>query len=260
MFGPNGMLAWTPWAQTISEEKHEQIMEARGGRIPRTDHEILAALTHFDLPRSGENDISGSPYFVENLLKTRRNAFALCRACHLQSHKLLDNKFMSLYTQKVDPKLGRRKVNINEAMEADRRIMNAVYAQASEPDWTLNDAFYEFATARADINTLLQPRPLMCASTLAKAAIRALRSVAGQSPAGALKAADGVNPRIGILADHRPSKSESAAPKQWGRTEADPRTLGRSEAFGLGASDFVFAWESFKTDLHAMEPSAVHSF
>ena len=36
------------------------------GRAPRTDHEILAVLTQYDVPRLGDNDISGSPYFVQN--------------------------------------------------------------------------------------------------------------------------------------------------------------------------------------------------
>ena len=110
-------------------------MEARGGRAPRTDHEILAVLAQLDLPRLWDGDISGSPYFVQRVLQVRRNAFALCRACHLQSHKLLDDRFLACYTQKVNPKLNLRRVTIKEALEADRKIMGSVYALASETGW-----------------------------------------------------------------------------------------------------------------------------
>ena len=70
MLGPSGKLAWQPWQQILSEEKHEEIMEARGGRRPRSDREVLQALTQFDVPQLSENAISGSPYFVQTFCRS----------------------------------------------------------------------------------------------------------------------------------------------------------------------------------------------
>ena len=115
MLGLSVKLAWQPWQQILSEEKHDEMMEARGGRRPRSDDEVLQALTQFDVPQLSENDISGSLYFVQTILQIRRNTFALTVACHLASHKLLDEKFLAAYTQRVNPKLGFRRVNTKQS-------------------------------------------------------------------------------------------------------------------------------------------------
>ena len=62
-------------------------------------------------------------------------------------------------TQKFDADTGLRGPTILEAQAADKALMTTAIDLVTERSWTWDDALYEVTHIRADLTSLLQPRP-----------------------------------------------------------------------------------------------------
>ena len=72
--------------------------------------------------------------------------------------KALDKKVFELCTQQLRPETGLRTVNTSELLQADRKFWAEIIAMHTD-GWSLDKALHELTKIRADVHTLLQPRP-----------------------------------------------------------------------------------------------------
>ena len=68
-------------------------------------------------------------------------------------------RFINLMTTRMDSETGLRNPTILEAQSADKTLMNIACELVAEQKWNFDDAIHEITFIRAEINTLLQPRP-----------------------------------------------------------------------------------------------------
>lgn len=68
-------------------------------------------------------------------------------------------RFINLMTTKMDSETGLRNPTILEAQAADKTLMTIACDLVTEKGWSFDNAIHEITFIRAEINTLLQPRP-----------------------------------------------------------------------------------------------------
>ena len=96
---------------------------------------------------------------LRQMFETFAFAMAMAEVCHLSSLKSYYLKFLSLMTQKFDADTGLRGSTILEAQAADKALITTAIDLVMERSWTWDDALYEVTHIRADLTSLLQPRP-----------------------------------------------------------------------------------------------------
>ena len=140
---------WLGWKRILSEEHVGQTRERKRGNQSLDVVDLLAhaaGLVHDEL----DVDLGVSAYRVEKLLSVCSHAYCMCGAGHLSSwtlYSLYIQAFMALYTKK--PPKGFRAPNIQEAEEADKTAMCAVFELFE------GDAFATIVTDRGMLRSLL---------------------------------------------------------------------------------------------------------
>lgn len=96
---------------------------------------------------------------LRQLFETHSIALATVEIAHLATLKNYYMRFLSLTSAKLDAETGLRNPTILEAQAADRQLTSLVGDSVAERSWTYDDALYEITHVRAELHTLLQPRP-----------------------------------------------------------------------------------------------------
>ena len=161
---PGAPRKFLDWVQTTSITDEERITERRHTRQPRSEVQALLNCCFEDAMDLNQNEITGNPFKVLQVLEKRRNAYALCGAAHVASIRLLDTKLLQLYTATVAPDLGLRPPTLQETMAADRTIWTSIFELVNKEGWGLEDALHELTTIRGDLKSRMQPRPKMAQS------------------------------------------------------------------------------------------------
>ena len=86
-------------------------------------------------------------------------AMAMLELAHLATMKQYFMRFINLMTVRMDSETGLRNPTILEAQSADKSLMGIACELVTEQGWKFDDAIHEITFIRAEINTLLQPRP-----------------------------------------------------------------------------------------------------
>ena len=104
---------------------------------------------------------------LRQMFETHSFAMVMAEVAHLSSWKMYYLKFLSLMTHRYDPDTGLRGPTILEAQAADKALTNVAIDLVTERSWSWDDALYEITHIRADITSLLQPRPKLPKATSA---------------------------------------------------------------------------------------------
>ena len=143
--------SWLPWKEITSEAKVLELAD-RGKKRQK-----IEGVLFFDVVQEcDDQDLSGAPWFIQQLLETRRNALSLANLCHLSVLRKLDVEFMRLYTQRCAD--GLRPANAKEAQSADKEFWVQVFRLVNEHAWSFENAILEVLEARNFLQVLLMPR------------------------------------------------------------------------------------------------------
>ena len=96
---------------------------------------------------------------LRQMFETFSFAMSMAEVAHLSSWKGYYLKFLSLMTHRYDADTGFWGPTILEAQAADKALMNVAIDLVTERSWSWDDALYEITHIRADMTSLLQPRP-----------------------------------------------------------------------------------------------------
>ena len=150
---------WIPWKYRLTSAKCDELTSSKSSKMARAEgiqlHSIL-----MDEPPAMEISNGGlGLHALRQMFETFAFAMAMAEVCHLSSLKAYYLKFLSLMTQKFDADTGLRGPTILEAQAADKALMTTAIDLVMERSWTWDDALYEVTHIRADLTSLLQPRP-----------------------------------------------------------------------------------------------------
>lgn len=150
---------WVPWKYRMSQQRMEDIQMARPPKLAETDSTSLHQLL-WDKPPSIEvgNQNMGLNG-IRCMLELVNTSYALVQAAHMGRLRAYSVKFMSLISSRLDNDLGLRHVTALEAQAADRHLWGIMHDLMVDKGWTLNDSLHEITAVRADMMSLLQPRP-----------------------------------------------------------------------------------------------------
>ncbi|CAJ1356964.1 unnamed protein product [Effrenium voratum] len=147
---------WIPWKWRLSITKHDEVVHSRTPKLAKVEHLQLHDLMcdeppALDIANMGMHAVNTSMH-VHNL------AIAICRGAHLATLNTYKNRFMQLLSARFEQSSGLRAPSLQEAQQADQRLWQQVGELVTGKGWKLDDAIYEFAVLRPDMQALLQPR------------------------------------------------------------------------------------------------------
>ena len=149
---------WTPWRLLVSRQQAELMKERK--KAPRaadvTLMRVLAQQVGLEDEESVE-DLSGSPYRVQQLLMVRANLMGLIGAGHLLNHNQYANKFLEYYTIRPSDVSGFRAPSWEEAEAGDKIIWKEAFKLLAR-GWNWDDIWHELTIARDCLATVLQSR------------------------------------------------------------------------------------------------------
>lgn len=119
---------------------------------------------------------------LRQTFETWSYAMAMVELAHLATLKSYYLRFIGLMTAKIDPDTGLRNPTILEAQAADKALMSIACELVQEREWSFDDAIHEVTCIRAEINTLLQPRPRLPKQTFQKLEKNAGKGAGGARP------------------------------------------------------------------------------
>ena len=96
---------------------------------------------------------------VRVMFETWAFALAMNEVAHLASLKEYYLRFLSFLTVRYDQDSGLRPPTVLEAQSADKAIMTIVHDLMLERGWSADDSLHELTYMRAELASLLQPRP-----------------------------------------------------------------------------------------------------
>eukprot|EP00435_Cladocopium_sp_Y103_P020961 s1968_g5.t1 len=150
---------WIPWKFRLSTAKSNEITAAKTTKMAKAEGLHLHAMLLDEPPAiEGSNGTMGM-HGLRQMFETFSFAMAMAEVAHLSSLKGYYLKFLSMMTQRFDSDTGLRGPTILEAQAADKALMTTVIDLVVERDWSWDDALYEITHIRADMTSLLQPRP-----------------------------------------------------------------------------------------------------
>ena len=126
---------WLPWRKVLSEEQAMKLKEKRSA----SKLEVVDLLAHASgmWEESMEGEVGASPWKLQNLLLVRAHAFAFCGHGHMNLWWAYVDAFISAYTR--SPPEGFRQPAIQEAEEADRRVLQEIFHLLYK-GWTMDKA------------------------------------------------------------------------------------------------------------------------
>ena len=153
----SGNWTWIPWKQLLSKAQAETIKDRRGPKRS-ADATLLQVLAETaGLEDECSEDMSSSPFRVQQVLSVRMNALALLECGHLNSFKTYVQEFMKLYTRRPLPSSGMRVVNWEEAEASDHEVWKTLIKMI-EKKISWDDSLYECTVVRDLLSHQLQHR------------------------------------------------------------------------------------------------------
>eukprot|EP00435_Cladocopium_sp_Y103_P046360 s1703_g13.t1 len=150
---------WIPWKYRLTESKCDEITVSRPNKVARAEGLQLHAILMDEPPAIEIANGNMGMHALRQMFETFSFAMAMTEIAHLSSLKGYYLKFLNMMTQKFDADTGLRGPTILEAQAADKALMNTVIELVVERTWSWDDALYEVTHIRADMTSLLQPRP-----------------------------------------------------------------------------------------------------
>eukprot|EP00435_Cladocopium_sp_Y103_P073418 s313_g43.t1 len=150
---------WIPWKFRLSAAKSDEITASKNSRMAKAEGLQLHAMLIDEPPAIEVSNGTMGMHGLRQMFETFSFAMSMAEVAHLSSLKGYYLKFLSMMTQKFDADTGLRGPTILEAQAADKALMTTVIDLVTERDWSWDDALYEVTHIRADMTSLLQPRP-----------------------------------------------------------------------------------------------------
>ena len=133
----------------------------RARKAARTDLATLSDILIDDIPVRDIPQSNIGLQQLSQLLHLQATALAFCRGAHLSTLKKYVHRFLSHASQRFDSESGLRPPNVSELQLADQVLWGKIAELYNYKQWALDDAFHELVEIRADLASLLQPRPLV---------------------------------------------------------------------------------------------------
>ena len=146
---------WIPWAWRMSQAQLDASQLQRPSKLPKLDNLFVDEVPVRDLPH-GNNPASEG--ILRSVLSIHSNAIALVEGAHLGVLRLYEKRFLKLALQRFENGSGLRSVNVQEAMNADRRAWEVI-GDLLAHGWQLDDAISEVVEVRNELSSMLQARP-----------------------------------------------------------------------------------------------------
>ena len=128
----------------------------RPSKLPKLENlfvdEVKCLSVNFHMATTQHQKVSRS------VLSIHSNAIALVEGAHLGVLRLYEKRFLKLALQRFENGSGLRSVNVQEAMNADRRAWEVI-GDLLAHGWQLDDAISEVVEARNELSSMLQARP-----------------------------------------------------------------------------------------------------
>ena len=150
---------WIAWQFRLSQSRADDITSSKSQRVPKSESMMLHSMLLDDPPILEIQNGGLGLHTLRSLFETFSVAMAMVGVAHLASLKEYYLKVLSFMSQKMDPESGLRTPSILEAQAADKALMTTVCDLVCERKWSWDDALYEITHIRADMGSLLQPRP-----------------------------------------------------------------------------------------------------
>eukprot|EP00435_Cladocopium_sp_Y103_P026332 s223_g6.t1 len=163
---------WIPWKYRLTESKCDEITAARPSKVAKAEGLQLHSILMDEPPAMEIANGNMGMHALRQMFETFSFAMAMTETAHLSSLKGYYLKFLNMMTHKFDADTGLRGPTILEAQAADKALMTTVIELAAdkalmttvielvvERTWSWDDALYEITHIRADMTSLLQPRP-----------------------------------------------------------------------------------------------------
>ena len=150
---------WVPWKFRLSQAKSEEITTSKTTKLAKAEGLQLHSLLLDSPPELQVENGSMGMHALRQTFETFSYAMAMLELAHLATMKQYYMRFINLMTTRMDSETGLRNPTILEAQSADKTLMNIACELVAEQKWNFDDAIHEITFIRAEINTLLQPRP-----------------------------------------------------------------------------------------------------
>eukprot|EP00435_Cladocopium_sp_Y103_P059010 s698_g21.t1 len=150
---------WIPWKYRLTESKCDEITAARPSKVAKAEGLQLHSILMDEPPAMEIANGNMGMHALRQMFETFSFAMAMTETAHLSSLKGYYLKFLNMMTHKFDADTGLRGPTILEAQAADKALMTTVIELVVERTWSWDDALYEITHIRADMTSLLQPRP-----------------------------------------------------------------------------------------------------
>ena len=150
---------WVQWKYRLSQAKADELSAAKPSRMAKAEGLHLHALLVDSPPELSIENGSMGMHALRQTFETFSYAMAMVELAHLATMKHYYLRFINLMTTKMDSETGLRNPTILEAQSADKSLMTIACDLVMEKGWSFDDAIHEVTFIRAEINTLLQPRP-----------------------------------------------------------------------------------------------------
>ena len=159
---------WVPWKYRLSQAKADELSSSHPTRMAKSEGLQLHALLVDTPPELTIENGSMGMHALRQTFETFSYAMAMVELAHLATMKNYYLRFINLMTTKMDSETGLRNPTILESQSADKILMTIACDLVTEKQWSFDDAIHEITFIRAEINTLLQPRPRLPRQTYQK--------------------------------------------------------------------------------------------
>ena len=150
---------WIPWKYRLTAAKCDELTASKSSKMARVEGLQLHSILLDEPPAMDISNGGLGLHALRQMFETYSFAMAMAEIAHLSSLKGYYLKFLALMTQKFDADTGLRGPTILEAQAADKALMTTAIDLVVERGWSWDDALYEITHIRADITSMLQPRP-----------------------------------------------------------------------------------------------------
>ena len=156
---------WIPWKYRLSMAKSDEITSSKSSKLAKSEGLNLHSMLLDDPPALEISNGAMGLHALRQMFETFSIAMAMAEVAHLSSLKQYYLKFIQTMSQRLDQETGLRNATILEAQAADKALMSIAADLVLERKWTWDDALYEVTHIRADMMSLLQPRPRLPKAT-----------------------------------------------------------------------------------------------
>ena len=126
---------WIPWKFRLSQQRSDEVVASKSGRIPKSETLNLHAMILDDPPTIEIANGGLGLHTLRSLFETYSIAMAMVGVAHLASLKDYYLRFLSFMSTRLDAESGLRNPSILEAQSADKNLMGIVCDLVAERGW-----------------------------------------------------------------------------------------------------------------------------